>query len=110
MLLEPDLKEYLVVGIIEVLNINILRVKISFSSQTTYDKYKYLWADDREDIISEFVQTGPLTADIREKFIEYDGRTEVLEEMPKTYEMGAILINLGKCVSLRAWFIVLKYL
>lgn len=61
-----------------------------------YDKYKYLWSEEREEIIKKFVKTDPLTVDIRDKFIYYDNITTSLENMERNEVVGAIEIRMGK--------------
>lgn len=63
--------------------------------QDLYGKYKYLWADDRSEQIEAFVATQPLTADIRERFIEYDRITEEIKEEPNEIKIGALDILMG---------------
>lgn len=61
-----------------------------------FDNYKYLWSADRESIIQEFVNTNPLTVDIRDKFIYYDNITRNLENKVARHVIGPIEIRMGK--------------
>lgn len=61
-----------------------------------YDKHKFLWTEEREEIIKEFVKTDPLTVDIRDKFIFYDSITIELENMKSNQVIGAIEIRMGE--------------
>ncbi|XP_013102946.2 dynein axonemal heavy chain 8 [Stomoxys calcitrans] len=59
-----------------------------------FDDYKYLWAAEREDIIQAFVNTNPLTVDIRDKFAYYDEITSNLENANTRYLIGPIEIRM----------------
>lgn len=61
-----------------------------------FEKHKYLWTADRDKIIQDFVNTNPLTVDIRDKFIYYDEITTELEERKKRFRIGPIEIRMGK--------------
>lgn len=63
-----------------------------------YDKHKFLWSEEREQIIKEFVKTDPLTVDIRDKFIYYDNITTDLENMDRNQIIGAIEIRMSKTI------------
>lgn len=69
-----------------------------------YDKHKYLWAENRDEIIKEFVKTDPLTVDIRDKFIYYDNITEDLENMARNQIIGAIEIRMSEKRKLLKYF------
>ncbi|XP_037951167.1 dynein heavy chain 8, axonemal [Teleopsis dalmanni] len=64
-----------------------------------YNKYKYLWSDERENIIQAFVDTLPLTIDIRDKFEYYDKITSDIEKMKLTRTIGPIEIRVDKAVE-----------
>ncbi|KAI8124809.1 axonemal, Dynein heavy chain 8 [Lucilia cuprina] len=61
-----------------------------------FDKHKYLWISNRDKIIQEFVNTNPLTVDIRDKFIYYDNITSELEECKKRHCIGPIELRMEK--------------
>lgn len=63
-----------------------------------FDKYKYLWVSNRDKIIQEFVNTNPLTVDIRDKFIYYDNITSELENGKKRHCIGPIQLRMGKTI------------
>ncbi|XP_039952580.1 dynein heavy chain 8, axonemal [Bactrocera tryoni] len=65
----------------------------------TFNKFKYLWSEDREQIIQRFVDTNPLTVDIRDKFIYYDNITTDLEEMAAKKVIGPIEIRMEKAIA-----------
>lgn len=56
-------------------------------------KYSHLWADNRIEIIENFVNSNPLTVDIRDKFIVYDVETNDIINAEKHVIVGAILVN-----------------
>jgi hypothetical protein len=68
--------------------------------QQTYEQFKYLWVEDREEQICAFVATNPLTADIRDKFIEYDSITESIGNLPKTKTVGPIEVHFGELIAI----------
>lgn len=64
-----------------------------------YEDHKYLWSDERESIIQEFVNNSPLTVDIRDKFVFYDDITNDLEQQTKRQCIGPIEIRMGMLKS-----------
>lgn len=64
--------------------------------KTIFDKYKYLWSSNRDTIIQEFVNTNPLTVDIRDRFMHYDDLTSSLESAATRHVIGPIEIRMGK--------------
>lgn len=58
-----------------------------------------MWADDRDEMIKEFAETNPLTADIRDKFLEYDSITEDLIKTDRIIVIGPIEINMDPCYN-----------
>lgn len=65
----------------------------------TYNTHKYLWASDRDEQIQSFVDTNPLTADIREMFVKYDRITENLLNLPKSVVIGPIYIQTTRAIA-----------
>ena len=63
--------------------------------KSVFDKHKDLWTPDRDKIIQEFVNTNPLTVDIRDKFVYYDNVTSQLQEVEKRHCIGPIEIRMG---------------
>ncbi|XP_044760955.1 dynein axonemal heavy chain 8-like isoform X2 [Coccinella septempunctata] len=61
-----------------------------------YLNYSYLWSDDREKIIDEFCERGPLPVEITEKFKEYEARAEEIEGLPECIDLGPIQIDLDE--------------
>ncbi|XP_026846872.1 dynein heavy chain 8, axonemal [Drosophila persimilis] len=64
-----------------------------------FEKYKYLWAEDREDIINAFVLTNPLTVDIRDMFLHYDSITQKLETMSPKRTIGPIEVRMSNTLD-----------
>ncbi|XP_055849438.1 dynein axonemal heavy chain 8 [Episyrphus balteatus] len=64
-----------------------------------FEKHKYLWAENRYEIIQSFVQTNPLTVDIRDKFVEYDNITSSLENLNPLAVVGAIEIRMHRVIE-----------
>lgn len=64
-----------------------------------FEKYKYLWSEDREEIISAFVVTNPLTVDIRDMFLHYDNITQKLETMSPKRIIGPIEVRMGNTIE-----------
>lgn len=56
-------------------------------------KYAHLWAVNRIEIIDEFVNSNPLTVNIRDKFIFYNYETSEIIDSEKQIVVGAILVN-----------------
>lgn len=77
----------------------LLKPAIDRVLRKTYETHKYLWADDRDSQIQEFVDTNPLTADIREMFLKYDNITENLISLPKSVVIGPIYIHISHTIS-----------
>ena len=65
---------------------------INFQS---YLKYAYLWAEDREAQIREFVDSEPITQEIKEKMLEYEGMASEIKHLPERHIIGPIEINMG---------------
>lgn len=64
-----------------------------------FEKYKYLWAEDREDIINSFVLTNPLTVDIRDMFLHYDNISLKIETMSAKRIIGPIEVRMGSTIE-----------
>lgn len=61
--------------------------------------FAYLWSDEREKIIDDFCEKGPLPVEITEKFKEYEAKAEEIESLPENIDLGPIQIDLGmNCV------------
>lgn len=64
-----------------------------YIAQKIYQKYCHLWADNKVEIIDNFVNSNPLVADIRDKFIFYDYETNEIVNAEDKVCIGAILVN-----------------
>ena len=58
-----------------------LDAKVNSILMEFYEKYNFLWDDDRELEIENFVKGNPLTADIRDKLVHYDRITESITKL-----------------------------
>lgn len=69
---------------------------VQFSSyyiQQVYLRYSYLWAEDRNQQIQEFVASKPFIYEIREKFNEYEELFIEIETLPNFHIIGPLRIN-----------------
>ncbi|XP_060520516.1 dynein axonemal heavy chain 8 isoform X2 [Cylas formicarius] len=57
-----------------------------------YLEWKYMWLDDRDQIIDAFCAKDPLIVEISEKFQEYDGRAESIRKLPEKHDVGSLRI------------------
>lgn len=60
-----------------------------------FEKHKYLWAENREEVIYSFVLTNPLTVNIRDMFLYYDSITQSLENMSQKRVIGPIEVRMN---------------
>lgn len=60
-----------------------------------YLRYSYIWAVERDDTIQHFVDSEPITEEIKEKFEEYDNLVIEIENLPSKHIVGPIEINMG---------------
>lgn len=61
-----------------------------------YDAHSYLWADDMENSLEEFVNSNPLTADVRDKFKTFDQITAHLREARRVVNIESIIIQMDE--------------
>lgn len=59
-----------------------------------YDENCYLWSEDMESSLEEFVNSNPLTIDIRERFKNYDRITSELREATRVEQIDSIIIQM----------------
>lgn len=64
-----------------------------------FEKHKYLWAENREEVINSFVLTNPLTVNIRDMFLYYDSITQNLEDMSQKRVIGPIEVRMNNTVQ-----------
>ncbi|KAK9891390.1 hypothetical protein WA026_014631 [Henosepilachna vigintioctopunctata] len=77
-----------------------------------YLNYAYLWNENREKIIDEFCERGPLPVEITEKFKEYEAIAEEIEAIPNAVVLGPIQIDMDEyklalLVESNAWKYIL---
>ncbi|XP_043790719.1 dynein axonemal heavy chain 8 [Apis laboriosa] len=73
-----------------------------------YLKYSYIWSEDRDQLVQNFVDSEPITQVIKEKFVEYEDLVAEIENLPDSHIIGPIKISmeklkLGFLVEARAW-------
>ncbi|CAD1473088.1 unnamed protein product [Heterotrigona itama] len=79
----------------------------------TYLQYSYIWSEDKDNIIQSFVDSEPITQEIKEKFMEYDNLVNEIQNLPKKHVVGPIEITMGNKLKLaflveaRVWKILL---
>lgn len=92
---------------------DVLRYKLSFEDgvlqlhpeidiilKDLKTEYEFLWASDREEIIEEFVQSNPLTADIRDKLIYYDSITADVYKIHPFICIGLLQIDCNHSINM----------
>ncbi|XP_076759064.1 dynein heavy chain 8, axonemal kl-3 [Xylocopa sonorina] len=77
-----------------------------------YLRYAYIWSEERSNIIQKFVDSEPITQEIKEKFIEYDKLVEEIQILPQKHIVGPIEICMDKLklallVEARMWKVLL---
>lgn len=91
---------------------DVVRYRLTFDNVVLYlqpeiDKmleafkndYQYLWSDDREKVIEDFVQSIPLAADIRDKMIQYDSITDTICKLEPKFCISLIQVNREKMIA-----------
>ncbi|XP_048268511.1 dynein axonemal heavy chain 8 [Bombus terrestris] len=73
-----------------------------------YLQYSYIWSENRDNIVQNFVDSEPITQVIKEKFVEYDNLVAEIQNLPKKHVVGPIEISMDKLklaflVEARAW-------
>lgn len=61
-----------------------------------YLSWSYIWAENREEQILEFVNQNPLIQEIREEFMKYDNRAQAIADISKSHYIGAIQVEMGR--------------
>lgn len=59
----------------------------------TYAKYCHLWNPEMETLLKEFVESNPLTAEIRDKLILYDNQTKEVFEANRCIRMDFLELH-----------------
>lgn len=94
----------------------VFKTRIQSLLDSCYEQHCYLWDENMDTIINEFVASGALIAEIRDRFVLYDNRTNNLNELKKSERIESIEINLNEFINecivySKAWKITMgKYL
>lgn len=70
-------------------------IKHLFLNVQMYLRYSYLWAENKNEQIEEFVSSEPYVYEIKEKFIEYDELIIEINDLPDYHVIGCLRINMG---------------
>ncbi|KAF7401630.1 hypothetical protein HZH68_007450 [Vespula germanica] len=62
----------------------------------SYLRYSYIWDENKEQIIREFVESEPITQEIKEKFLEYENLLTEIQNLPNIHTVGPIEIRMEK--------------
>ncbi|XP_024940596.1 dynein heavy chain 8, axonemal [Cephus cinctus] len=65
----------------------------------SYLRYSYLWAEDRVSQIQKFVDSDPITQEIKEKLMEYEEISAEIQSLPDHHIVGPIQINMGNFID-----------
>ncbi|OXU30794.1 hypothetical protein TSAR_013179 [Trichomalopsis sarcophagae] len=77
-----------------------------------YLRYSYLWAENKNEQIEQFVSFEPYVYEIKEKFIEYDELVIEINDLPDHHVIGCLRINMEKLklalvVEAKSWKTIL---
>ncbi|XP_022821404.1 dynein heavy chain 8, axonemal-like [Spodoptera litura] len=61
-----------------------------------YEKFSYLWAEDRVQQLQAFVNLEPLNVQIKDMFCKFDAQTEEVVNLPERHVIGSIQINMER--------------
>lgn len=61
-----------------------------------YDDHCYLWSEDMESSLEEFVNSSPLTVDVRERFKTFDQITHQLRKARRIENIDSIIIQMDE--------------
>ena len=73
-----------------------------------YLRYSYLWAEDKEDQLKNFIESEPYLYEIKEKFEGYESLFIEINNLPDYHTIGCLRINMGESVNKH--FLFLQYL
>lgn len=73
--------------------------KISKFMRKMYDDHCYLWSEDMESSLEEFVNSSPLTVDVREKFKTFDQITHQLRKAKRIENIDSIIIQMDEAFA-----------
>ncbi|XP_064651602.1 dynein axonemal heavy chain 8-like [Lineus longissimus] len=73
-----------------------------------FSEYEYLWDNDREEAVKQFVATDPILSEFKAEILRYDALGKEIEELPKAQIVGAINLDIAPLknalgVEARAW-------
>lgn len=69
-------------------------------------QYSYIWSENRDNIVQNFVDSEPITQVIKEKFVEYDNLVAEIQNLPKKHVVGPIEISMGSnLISFSSFFL-----
>lgn len=77
----------------------VYKTKIKSLLDAIYEQHCYLWDENMDTIINEFVASSPLIAEIRDRFVLFDNRTNNLNELEKSERIESIKINLNEFLN-----------
>ncbi|XP_049886262.1 dynein axonemal heavy chain 8 [Pectinophora gossypiella] len=60
----------------------------------SYGRFSHLWAEDRVQIVQDFVDSNPLNVIIRDMLKKYEGQTDEVNNLPERHIIGSIEINM----------------
>lgn len=66
-----------------------------FSNFQSYLRYSFIWAEDRTEQVKHFVNSEPITQEIKEKIVEYENLTSAVKNLPTCHVIGPIQIDMG---------------
>lgn len=77
----------------------LIEPKISDVMTKIYDQNCYLWSEEMETMLEAFVNSSPLTVDIRERFKLFDQITQELNEANRTECIDSIIIQMDEAFA-----------
>lgn len=60
-----------------------------------YLRYSYLWAQDKNEHIRNFIQSKPFMYEIEDKFVTYEELLDEIDGLPEYHIVGSLRINMG---------------
>ncbi|XP_051153326.1 dynein axonemal heavy chain 8 isoform X1 [Leptopilina boulardi] len=76
-------------------SISILKDDVSLLIKS-YQRFCFVWAEDRNDQLKRFVNAEPIVVDIKNKFDEFENLFLEINNLPEFYIIGCIQINMDK--------------
>ncbi|XP_015117111.1 dynein heavy chain 5, axonemal [Diachasma alloeum] len=72
----------------------MLKSDIIFIANDYVKAYSYLWAENRNSQTRSFVESEPITEQIKEEFLKYDALREEIRNLPRRHVIGCIEIDM----------------